>query len=272
MNKTYLRHSGSQSNWKAALEEIKAGRQELRVYGDTMSEYERNVINRDLKARSEAIYPVAAGAVIGEYKAAIKSYQDSLAAIDAERTKEINRFDSAKFNTELQTIQARVELALKTDVNPLRAGDTLASKKLAAIYAEAIQSNDLHKQRAAVEVFKALPLPIGNPEERIVINQLAKDAEAAERKLRDTPALEKARQSRIAALDTLGAKQNQLIELSQELGSDDPRGMFASDAIAKAYKLVEWPKGHRDNEGAPVGEVIIHKEADPEVTGVYWKA
>lgn len=235
-----------------------------------MSEYERNVINRDIKARSEAVYPAAAGAVIGEFKTAIKSYQDSLTAIDAERTKEINRFDSQRFNNELQTIKARVELAIKTDVNPLRGSDVPASKRLAALYSEAVQSNDLHKQRAVVEVFKALPFPVGNQEERIVINQLAKDAAKAESKLRDTAALEKARQNRIAALDNLGAKQNQLVELSQELGSGDPRGMFAGDAIAQAYKLVEWPRNLQDNDGGPVGEVIIHKETDPEVTGVYW--
>ena len=46
---------------------------------------------------------------------------------------------------------------------------------------------------------------------------------------------------------------------------------YGDDIIAKVYKLVEWPRNQQDNDGGPVGEVIIHKETDPEVTGVYWR-
>ena len=268
------RNSGSQpggGNWRDALETIKAGNEELRRYGGMMTEYERSAITRDLKARSEAIFPAVAGAVIAEFRGAIAGYQKSMEAIDRARTAEINRFDSAKFNTELQTIQSRVKLAYEQDVNPMRGADTPASQRLAAIYAEAVQSGDLTRQRAAVEVFKALPLPPGDEQERIAINDLAKNAEATEPKLRDTPELAQARQARTAALDALGAKQQQLVEVSQQLGAGDPRDPFAGSAFAQAYKLVEWPRNLEDNDGGPKGEIVIHKETDPEVTGVLWK-
>jgi hypothetical protein len=236
-----------------------------------MTEYERGAIARDIKRLSEAVFPAVAGAVIAEFKSAIADYQKSLEAIDTARKAEIGRFDSGRLNAEMQLIRTRVELAFQKDVNPHRGADTPASKRLAEIYGEAAQSDDLHKRRAAIEIFKSLPLPAGNQEERIAINALAKSAEAAESGLRDTPELQQARQHRTAALDALGAKQQRLVDVSREMGSGDPRDPFAASAFAKAYKLVEWPRSLRDGDGGPVGEVVIHDESDPEVTGVLWR-
>jgi hypothetical protein len=248
----------SGANWEA---EIKAAYEELRLHGHEMSPYEHNLISREIKRRQDELIPIVGAKVIGEFKAAIKAYQDAEAGVDKARTAEINRFDSAKLNTELQLLQARVDLAYQKDVNPHRGADTPASKRLAEIFAEAVHSDDLHKQRAAVEVFKAIRLPAGPQEERILVNQLAKDAEAAEPGLRDTAELHQARQNRTEALDKLGAKREHLDKVSRLLGMGGIDDALSPGPFAKAARMVQ-----RVN-----GELRIYEEDAPEVTGVYWK-
>lgn len=257
------RYLGRNTDWEA---EIKAAFSELALHGHEMSEYERNVISREIRKRQDELIPVVGAQVIGEFKGAIKNYQDALVKVDAERTKEINRFDSAKFNTELQAITTRVNLAFQGDVNELR-GDKPKSDRLAAIYSEAMQSGDIHKQRAAFEVIKALPIT-GDLQERMKINQLAKDAEAAEFTFRQTEGTLKAQQERTAALNDLGAKQEKLNKVSEVLGMGSIHDPLASSPFAMAARQVEWPRDTGKGERIS-NEPIIHNENDPEVTRVY---
>ena len=256
MQRSYSNSNATQ-NWEAEIQDYQ---KELQQHGHEMSAYERNTISRMIKARQDELIPKVGAIVIGEWKSAINNYKNAQAQIDAERTKEINRFDSAKFNAELQTINTRVNLALRADVNELK-NDPKPSAKIAAIYSEAIQSGDLHKQRAAVEVIKSLPLPT-LPSERIAINQMIQNAAAAEQSLRQTEGTIKAQQEAAQALNDIAVKKEKLNKVSQVLGMGSIDDVFSTSPFAKAARLVE-----RDRT---TGEIVIRNEDDPEITGVYW--
>ena len=256
MNRLF-RDSSAPQNWES---EIKAWRQELAAHGHEMSQYERNVISREIKKRQEELIPVVGARVIGEFKEAIAKYQDSKKAIEIERQKEVNRFDSQKFNTELQAITARINLAQATDIDPVR-GDVPASKRLAAIYEESMLSNDLHKQRAAIEVFKSIEAK--KPAVRGPVNQLRRTAEAAEVQLRTTEGLQQARQAEAAAFAELHARHENLNKVSETLGTGSIKEIYNTSPFAKAARMI-----HQDKT---TGEITIYNEDDPEVTGVYFK-
>jgi hypothetical protein len=257
MNRRYI--SNDVMNWEA---EIKAARDELRLHGHEMSEYERNVISREIKKRQDELIPVVGAKVIGEYKQSIEKYQAAQAKIEAEKVKEINRFDSTKFNNELQALQARVKMTMDHPANPLRGKDKPVSVRIEEIYNEAIQSGDIHKQRAAIEVIKDIPIT-GNQDERIRINQLAKNAEAAEESLRQTEGTLKARAERTAAIDELDQRRETLNKVSTILGMGRADDGMNFNFFAKAYKQVQ-----RD---PATGEIKIYAEDAPEVTGVIFK-
>ena len=252
-----FRNSSTPQNWEAEIQDYQ---KELKNHGHEMSAYERNTISRMIKARQEELIPRVGAMVIGEWKSAIQNYKNSMAQVDAEHTKEINRFDSAKFNVELQNVNMRVSMALKADVNPIR-GDSKPSAKIEQIYNEAIQSGDIHKQRAAIEVIKTLPLS-GTASERAELNQLIRSAADSEIKFRQTEGTIKAQQDHAQALNELGEKKEKLNKVSEVLGMGNVDDVFNSNPFAKAARLVE-----RDRT---TGEIVIHNEDDPEVTGVFW--
>ena len=255
---TLSRNSNATQNWEAEIHDYQ---NELRNHGHEMSQYERNTISRMIKARQEELIPKVGALVIGEFKNAIGNYKNSLAQIEAEKAKEINRFDSTKFTTELQAVDMRVKMALNAPVNELK-NDPKPSARIAAIYSEAIQSGEIHKQRAAIEVIKDLPLPT-DQNERVVINQISQNAKAAESNLRQTEGMIKAQQEKDRAFNELAAKKEKLDKVSQVLGMGSIDDVFSTSPFAKAARLVE-----RDRV---TGDVIIRSENDPEYTGVYWK-
>ena len=127
---TSFKNSSATQNWEAEIHDYQ---NELRNHGHEMSAYERNTISRMIKARQEELIPKVGALVIGEWKGAIEKYKSAQAQIDAEKTKEINRFDSSKFTTELQAINMRVSMALDAPVNELKNDSASSTSPLAAI-------------------------------------------------------------------------------------------------------------------------------------------
>jgi hypothetical protein len=253
--------SGSRSagNWEA---EIKAALDELRNHGHEMSPYERNVISREIKRRQDELIPVVGAKVIGEWKGTITKYQEAQKRMKAERSAEINRWDSAKLNAEMDLFQRRVDMVLKAGSDPLH-GDAPISAKIQQVYNDALQSGDIHKQRAAVEVIKTVTGRIQAGQEKIAVNQLARDAEKVELELMQTEGTRKAQAELVQAENELITRRANLDKVSQVLGMGGIDDVFATSPFAKAASLVE-----RDRA---TGELIIHGENDPEVTGVLWK-
>ena len=253
------RYVGKSPDWEA---ELKAAYDELRQYGDEMSEYERNVITREIKRRQEELIPIVGAKVIGEYKQSIEKFKAAEAAIQAERAKEINRFDSSKNNAEIQPGSSPIKMTLDHPKNINDATEKPVSKRLEEIYNEAMQSGDIHKQRAAVEILKDIPIVGTQQEERIAVNHLAKTAAAKEAEIRHTEGIVKAQEARQAALVELDERHEKLNKVSTVLGmgaADNPTNFHS---FAKAYRQVQ-----RDPN---TGEIKFYKETDPEVTGVYW--
>jgi len=131
------------------LENLKTAREEYRQYYGMMTPYERSIIERDIKEQSERIFPLVSSAAIGEWKDAIRKYQQSGQSYNRELTKEISRWDSGKLNSELQMVQSLIALAIEGGGGGVfDGGSPGVTAKLESIYAEAIQSGDVHKQRA----------------------------------------------------------------------------------------------------------------------------
>lgn len=248
------------TSWEA---ELKAAWDEVQRHGHEMSEYERNVIMREIKQRQEELTPIVGGQAVAEFREAIGAFQAAEKKIADERRKEINRFDTAKYNAELQAIQARVKMTVEHPKNIMDATEKPISQRLQQIYDEAIQSGDIHKQRAAVEVIKDMPVVGSQPEERMSVNFLAKTAAAKEAEVRQTDGILKAQQERQAALQELDQRRERLNTVSQALGMGRADDLMGFSFLARAYKQVQ-----RD---PATGEIKIYQETDPEVTGVYWK-
>jgi hypothetical protein len=254
------RYVGRNTDWEA---EIKAAFTELSLHGHEMSEYERNVIGREIKRRQEELIPIIGAKVISEYKQSIEKFKAAEATIQAERTKEINRFDSSKYNAEFQAISSRIKMTLDHPKNINDATEKSVSKRLEEIYNEAIQSGDIHKQRAAVEILKDIPIVGSQQEERIRVNNLAKTAAAKEAEIRQTEGIVKAQQARHAALLELDERHEKLNKVSVILGLGEVTAGYANNPFSRA-----WKQAQRDPN---TGEIKFYKETDPEVTGVYWK-
>lgn len=205
---------------------------------------------------------VSAGA-IGEWKNAIAKYQEAGKAYNRAVTDEITRWDPGKLNAELQQTSTLVNLAIAGGGgNPLEGGSAGVAAKLEAIYAEAVQSGDIYKQRATYEVIRTV-LPKVGKEEKLLANRLAKLAEDNLSALRVTDGMVAVKEAQGEALDALLNIRGELIEVSQTLGEGDPTNPLASGVFTKALRMVQ-----QDRES---GEIRIFGEDDPEVTGVYWQ-
>ena len=263
----YYRNSGKTStgaSWRDNLETIKTAREEYRQYGGMMTPYERSIIERDIKERTERAFPAVSQGIIGEYKGAIKRIQESQQAYDREVTKEITRWDTGKLANELQAVQTLVDLAIAGGGGGVfDGGSPGVGAKLEAVYREALQSGDPVKQRATFEVMKSV-LPKVKDSDRLEANRLAKLAERDLSSLRVTEGMVKAREAQGQAWDEFLKARDELISIPQALGEGDPTGPFASNEFAKALRMVS-----QDRE---TGEVIIYPEDSVEVSGVDWSS
>lgn len=252
----------SSGDWRKMIEDLKTARAEFTEYYGLMTQYERQIIQRDIKEQSEKVFPVVSAGAIGEWKNAIAKYQEAGKAYNRALTDEITRWDPGKLNAELQQISTLVNLAIAGgEGNPLEGGNPGVTAKLEALYSEAVQSGDIYKQRATYEVLKTA-LPKVSGDDRFPVNRLAKLSERELSALRVTNGMVAAKEAQGKALDALLNIRAELIEVSQALGEGDPTNPLASGVFTKALRMVQ--------EDRASGEIRIFGEDDPEVTGVYW--
>lgn len=218
------------------------------------------VISNDIRDDIEKAQPVIYKQIVPPYKAAITKYKNSLASIEQEKTKEIQRFNAARLNDEMTYARQAVEMALSDGGSVLDGTSSTVAEKLQALYDEARQSGNLEKQRATFEVIQSV-LPKAPQTERVAINSLAKAAGRDLSQLRRPESLLKAEQDAQAALQEVAQRQAEIAEAATLL-EGNVNDVFATGSLAKAYKLVQQDA---------TGKVYVYDENDPEVTGVSWK-
>jgi hypothetical protein len=232
-----------------SLDKIKALRSNYNKYQSIMTQYEQQTITEEINRTSEAIFPSVATAAIGDWNAAIAKAQESVNKVNVAKVAESNRFNPAQLAAEYSIAKTKFDLAQKEAMrsNAL-GGQSDLGQKQDAIYSEAMKSGDIHKMRAVGEV------ALG---EGYHPTQVHADLES----LRVTPEMQQAEADRNQAFTALQAQRQELIEVSQALGQQDPTLAFASGSFARALKMVQVKDG----------EVKFYPADSPEVTGNFRK-
>ncbi len=255
------------------VKSLKAAREEFRQYAGMMTQYERSVIERDIKEQSERAFPAVTAGAIGEWKQAIKRYKEAGKAYNREVTNEITRWDADRLNAQLQQASTLVNLAVQgSGGNILEGGNPGSAAKLEALYSEAVQSGDIYRQRATFEVLKAA-LPKVSGDDRMPANRLAKLSERELSALRVTDGMVAAKEAQGQALDELLNIRNELIDVSVTLGEGNPTHPMASGAFAQALMMVQQDretgelKIYSDDEWQLIGGVFYPKNTAEQKEG-----
>jgi len=240
---------------KAALEKIKTNNQNFTSKQSIMTMYERETIKEEMDRVISQYKPVIAQDAITDWKNTIKKAQDALKTEETAKAAEVNRWDAGKFNSELKTTQALIEMAKNNKNSPLTGGPK-TGQRVNDIYKDAQRSGDPFKARAAAEVMQTLDANSFSEDARLdvmnVKRQAAKDLES----IRVTPELTQAAEARKSAFSELLAGRQELIDTAKTLG-EDPEIIWAFGPFTKALKLVQVKNGG----------IQFYSEDAPEVTG-----
>jgi hypothetical protein len=251
------------ANWRDALAMIQRGRDELSQYAEIMTPYEVTTAQNGINSKVEQYRDIITQGILTEHEQAIENYQRAGEKVQKEISKEINHWDTGRLNDEIRLYETLVKQAISGGANgDVLRGDKTSASTLEALYKEAHDSGDMHKQRAAAEVFKNVLslVPSGDPA-RIAANRVVQQAKQDLEGLRSTAGIEQAKQEQGEALNGLYEKREEVRQVSQALGDGDPAGPFAGGAFARALRRIEQDRS--------TGEVRIHDWDSPEVTRVY---
>lgn len=241
------------TNWHDDLEDIRQMRNDLNANWGLMTDFEKVKYKNAFTRKREAAFKKITGGAIEEFRGMIRRYVRTGEEFDAEVRKEMNAWDPAKLNAEMQLAESRVQAII-------RDGDQVA-KGLKGLYQEATQSQDLHKIRAVTEALKGNHTKLNNLDDKMAVNGLAKEAEEKLKDLRMTEGMKQAVQKRTAERENLLQARRNLISISEDLGQGDPSEIYATGEYAKMMKVVQ--------QDPATGQVIILPEDSPEVTGNY---
>ena len=264
MNNRFYGHATQPQTWRDMLKELKAAKEELRRNAGIMTPYERQTIAESIQARANEVAGRLQGGAIAEWNAAKGIYQDKAAAVEKARVAEINRWDNARLGAEIGAVKALVDLAYSSVNNNPLGGIKAAAPRLERIYNEAMASGDMHKQRAAAEVFRSLAGDNlkGDIESRAAVSGLAHKAEKDLPALRMTDEITKAIQARDDAAQAVYNLKPELNDVSEVMGYGDASGPWATGAVATAFKGVKFNADHT---------LTLYADDSPEVMGFDWK-
>jgi len=244
------RHRTAAVNWVDELDEIRAMGDELKTNWNIMTEYEQQVNKQELVKRREAAIGRICDGVVGGFKNQIRKYVQTGEEFDAEVRKEMNGWSSEKLNAETQLAETRVNAIIQD-------GDMVA-KKLKDLYQEALTSQDAHRIRGVTEALKGKHTKLAGLDDKMLVNGLAKEAEAKVKEMRMTDGMKGAIEKRNAQREVLLRAKQEVIETSILMGQGDPTDLYATDGFAQAVRMVQ-----RD---PATGQVLIFREDSPEVT------
>jgi len=250
-------------DWRSVVKELKSAADELNQYQEVMTPYERSVITRSIAAKQEEAGSRVISSALTEWKAQLGVYQDKDKALNRAKTEEIRRWDSQKLAVEISAIQSLVDLAISTQSqNPMAGKHGEISSRLKMIYHDAKESGNLHRQRAAAEVFKGLRNAKVPKDDMPNLGVMAQQAEKDLLDIRVTDEMIDTLEERDAAVRAVLALKGELAEASKALGQGEVNELFGSGPFTKALKMAQLE---------PDNSLTILDENDPKVTGIFWK-
>lgn len=231
------------NSWMDALEEIKDLREEYQRNAQIMTPYERQAVESYIGQRRRANRDQIARGMVQAFNVQVATYEAAKKRIEDERRKEINRWDPGRLTAEMQLAEMRVKAIMARNSRP---GDD-PTGELAAVFAEARESGDQHKQRAAAEVMAGAlgAARTDDPTARMRLNRIAQQAHQALQEIRITPGMLEAEQVRETAEGQLLDLHRGLDRTAQILGYGD--AMRAHGPLSSAYERL-----NRDENGALV--------------------
>lgn len=247
------------SFWRKAVKELSVMRDEFTKYSGIMTNYERVAITNEITRRQNELYPMAVAGIRAELNGAIQSYQSKAAALEKAKVAEIQRWDAKKLADQIIGLQTLVNFASAAD--PLRGGADAAAARIQKVYQEALQSGDLHTQRAACEVVVGLRNVNLLPEIQKGLVKTIVDAETRLHEMRITDDMVSAAEALRAEAQNLLALRSEVLAAAPVLG-ETPDPIFLTGDIQKAVSQIGIGE-----DGYP----LIRDPNDPETAEVVFK-
>ena len=221
------------STWQDKFKLVKAKRSEIVNHYGQMTDYERSYHARELNDYQEAYEPYILGGALSEWHDTCDRVIQAFDNVKKAQADEVKRFDGQKLAGEMSVINMLVDNALS--VNGL---DNYSIPVIESIYDEYMSSGDLHKQRAAGEVFKGLSShDLGNDLDlKLKVNKLITRAKEDLVKVRSYKPLDKAEDEARQAVNELNGAKSMLFEIDMGLGYTLPNGLMGHSQLVKAIR------------------------------------
>jgi hypothetical protein len=250
------------NGWKDDLNRIEYAREKLNRDQGMMTPYERQAHAESLHDEIRMVYPKIYKGLKSNLDVAIHKYQNTKINTAKAKADEINSWDTAKLDSEMNFFRSLVKSALDNPGNPL-AGIPGPAKRIEMLYEEAVASQNPVKIRAAAEVLNGLPPLTKLPkDEAIGIRMTARDAAILTDTIRKTDHIMAAEKSEAEAAIELIETRESVHDAAAILG-ESTRNPFDDGSLAKLVKTVQI---------GPDGTVKVFNLDDPEVTGISWNA
>ena len=252
-------------DWLAKLNQIREARQEFEKIERILTPYEKQTIYGNIKADAEANYSRVYQGVKARLDAAVGNYKSAAARRADALAKEINRWDAAKLNAEIQAFQMRVGMELgKRDAQGILSGQP-AARRIEVLYQEAQASGDPYKMRAAAEVLRAADTEKLPDEQRMDVQLLARAAGDNLEALRNTDEIKAAIEGENAAIKAMQDEQRFVREAGEVMF--DGGGSIFGREVSNFGKLASTIKFERSESSVKISILGLD---DPAITGIDW--
>lgn len=252
-------------DWLAKLHQIREARQEFEKIERILTPYEKQTIYGNIKADAEANYSRVYQGVKARLDAAVGNYKSAAARRADAIAKEINRWDAAKLNAEIQAFQMRVGMELgKRDAQGILSGQP-AARRIEVLYQEAQASGDPYKMRAAAEVLRAADTEKLPDEQRMDVQLLARAAGDNLEALRNTDEIKAAIEGENAAIKAMQDEQRFVREAGEVMF--DGGGSIFGREVSNFGKLASTIKFERSESSVKISILGLD---DPAITGIDW--
>lgn len=219
------------ARWQELTKEVRKLVDHESEYYSYMSVYEKSAIEGQIAKLQQQYGQAVVNGALSEWNQAKRFVLDAQKNIEIEKQAERRRWDDSKLSASLQSVKALVDASYSAAAGNMDE----AAKRLQNVYQDYYGSGDLHKQRAAVEIFGGLKAGKDIPvEDGMKINTLAQQAQRDAPSLRSTPGLEKAHKTMENAVNGLDQARQTIVQADIDMGWTRPNGEMGQYPFAKA--------------------------------------
>lgn len=221
------------NEWKRLTKEVRQLREKQNELYSYMTTAERMSTEGNIETLKHRYERAVIDGVVSDWNVAKQGVLTAQERVKAEIAAERRRWDDTKLSASLQSVKLLTDQAFSAAGGDMRE----AAKRLDALYQDYYGSGDLHKQRAAVEMFSGLRGK-SLDEDGILINQLATQARRDAAGLRTTPSLQRAHEEMAQAVEGLNAAEAEIVQADKDMGWSFPNGEVGNFALAKTLGKV----------------------------------